>query len=383
MKGWFDAFREEGGPTLYAYHNRTAVAADVPALALVVAALTLYIAFLAIFPGIRKEVRKPKDMTIAILTTTVDSKTVLFCKHGSSWHVSGARVPRATYRAFSADRVDCWLAVHVGLGHVNVTLTALSWGNTSIGDPGVDYNEQFHWEEAGAIQEWYHAGLSRGLPYPVLSVAEHFAVQHEGFEWGAKYRAAGYTTSTLLWAALALWLLMNLLLVVVPRYGAYAMASVGVTLCAAAGGYWASLPHAPLVVRLDGAMLFFSLGWCFWLVLIAGCICVVVGLLIAMLDLIWPHQFSTVLEVDYDTPYDRHVLIVDSRQRARPQNQASLPTRILRRLSSKTRETEGQVSMSVVSERGRDNLAFQHEQRKPNSPFRPTIPAKERVKEMW
>lgn len=56
MKGWFDAFREEGGPTLYAYHNRTAVAADVPALALVVAALTLYIAFLAIFPGIRKEV---------------------------------------------------------------------------------------------------------------------------------------------------------------------------------------------------------------------------------------------------------------------------------------------------------------------------------------
>lgn len=56
MKGWFDAFREEGGPTLYAYHNRTAVAADVPALALLVAALTLYIAFLAVFPGIRKEV---------------------------------------------------------------------------------------------------------------------------------------------------------------------------------------------------------------------------------------------------------------------------------------------------------------------------------------
>lgn len=57
MKGWFDAFREEGGPTLYAYHNRTAVAADVPALALLLAALTLYLAFLAIFPGIRKEVK--------------------------------------------------------------------------------------------------------------------------------------------------------------------------------------------------------------------------------------------------------------------------------------------------------------------------------------
>ncbi|XP_053610055.1 dual oxidase maturation factor 1 isoform X1 [Plodia interpunctella] len=367
MKGWFDAFREEGGPTLYAYHNRTAVAADVPALALVVAALTLYLAFLAIFPGIRKE----RFSTFTIVTLSLFVGTViLVCKHGSSWHVSGARVARASYRAFSTERLDCWLSVHVGLGHVNVTLNALSWGNTTVGDPGVDYNEQFRWEEAGAIQEWYRAGLSRGLPYPVLSIAEHFAVQHEGFEWGAKYRAAGYTTSTLLWTALALWLLMNLLLVVVPRYGAYAMATLGTTLCAAAGGYWASLPTAPLVVRLDGAMLFFSLGWCFWLVLIAGGTCVVVGLLIAALDLMWPHKFSTVLEVDYDTPYDRHVLIVDSsRQRARPP-QPSLPTRILRRLSSKTRDM-GNVSMSVVNEsdRGRDNPAFQHE-RKPNSPWR-------------
>ncbi|XP_061716183.1 dual oxidase maturation factor 2 [Cydia pomonella] len=367
MKGWFDAFREEGGPTLYAYHNRTAVAADVPALALVIAALTLYIAFLAVFPGIRKE----RFSTFTIVTLSLFVGTViLVCKHGSSWHVGGARVARAAYRAYSAERLDCWLAGHVGLGHVNVTLTALSWGNTSVGDPGVDYNEQFRWEDTGGVQEWYREGLERGLPYPVLSVAEHFAVQHEGFEWGAKYRAAGYTTSTLLWAALALWLLMNLLLVVVPRYGAYAMATLGVTLCAAAGGYWASLPHVPLVVRLDGATLLFSLGWCFWLVLISGCICLVVGLLIAAVDLVWPHRFSTVLEVDYDTPYDRHVLIVDSRQRARPQTQQSLPSRILRRLSSKTRETEVQVSMAVVNENGRDNPAFQHEHRKPNSPWR-------------
>ncbi|XP_063536474.1 dual oxidase maturation factor 2 isoform X2 [Cydia strobilella] len=367
MKGWFDAFREEGGPTLYAYHNRTAVAADVPALALVIAALTLYIAFLAVFPGIRKE----RFSTFTIVTLSLFVGTViLVCKHGSSWHVGGARVARAAYRAYSTERLDCWLAGHVGLGHVNVTITALSWGNTSVGDPGVDYNEQFRWEEAGGVQERYREGLERGLPYPVLSVAEHFAVQHEGFEWGAKYRAAGYATSTLLWAALALWLLMNLLLVVVPRYGAYAMATLGVTLCAAAGGYWASLPHVPLVVRLDGATLLFSLGWCFWLVLISGCICLVVGLLIAAVDLVWPHRFSTVLEVDYDTPYDRHVLIVDSRQRARPQTQQSLPSRILRRLSSKTRESEGQVSMAVVNENGRDNPAFQHEHRKPNSPWR-------------
>lgn len=26
----------------------------------------------------------------------------------------------------------------------------------------------------------------------------------------------------------------------------------------------------------------------------------------------YPHSFSTVLEVDYDTPYDRHVIIEES-----------------------------------------------------------------------
>lgn len=26
----------------------------------------------------------------------------------------------------------------------------------------------------------------------------------------------------------------------------------------------------------------------------------------------YPHRFSTVLEVDFDTPYDRHIIIEDS-----------------------------------------------------------------------
>lgn len=36
------------------------------------------------------------------------------------------------------------------------------------------------------------------------------------------------------------------------------------------------------------------------------------GLVITAIDMIFPHQFSTILEVDYDTPYDRHVIIEES-----------------------------------------------------------------------
>lgn len=31
-----------------------------------------------------------------------------------------------------------------------------------------------------------------------------------------------------------------------------------------------------------------------------------------MVDCIYPHKFSTILEVDFDTPYDRHIIIEDS-----------------------------------------------------------------------
>lgn len=56
MKGWFDAFRCDGGPTLYSFNNRTPVTGDVTIITYLVLFGTLYLAFLVIFPGIRKEV---------------------------------------------------------------------------------------------------------------------------------------------------------------------------------------------------------------------------------------------------------------------------------------------------------------------------------------
>jgi dual oxidase maturation factor 1 len=56
MKGWFDAFRDDGAPTLYSFSNRTPVTGDVSIVAVTVLFATLYIAFLVIFPGVRKQV---------------------------------------------------------------------------------------------------------------------------------------------------------------------------------------------------------------------------------------------------------------------------------------------------------------------------------------
>lgn len=37
----------------------------------------------------------------------------------------------------------------------------------------------------------FRKALHRGLPFPILTVAEYFIGQ-EGLSWGSQYRAAGY-----------------------------------------------------------------------------------------------------------------------------------------------------------------------------------------------
>jgi hypothetical protein len=44
----------------------------------------------------------------------------------------------------------------------------------------------------------------------------------------------------------------------------------------------------------------------------SGALCLTVGAVIAIVDLMYPHKFSTILEVDYGTPFDRHIIIEES-----------------------------------------------------------------------
>jgi len=123
---------------------------------------------------------------------------------------------------------------------------------------------------------------------------------------------------------------------VVPRYGAYSMIFTGLCMLLTNLIYTALLPCEPLIAHIEGSILSFNLGWNYWLVLsagsylafakhrvpfqsrhviamfLAGAACLLAGFVITAIDMIFPHQFSTILEVDYDTPYDRHVIIEES-----------------------------------------------------------------------
>lgn len=149
------------------------------------------------------------------------------------------------------------------------------------------------------------------------------------------------------------------MLMVVPRYGAILMTACGILLLATVCGYLGMLPEHPLVIHLEGSTLHLHFGWCFWLVFIAGkivwkltkvdfnenflsgCTCLLSGVIITTVEIFFPNSFSTILEVDYDTPYDRHIIIEDSHgkrfQKKRSSNSkleeptgVGLGTRILR-----------------------------------------------------
>lgn len=363
MKNWF---REDGGPAFYGYSNRTSVTGDINIVVWCLVFLTVFLAFLIIFPGIRKE-RFATFITVSL--SLFVGNVIMVSRLGSSWHVAKVHIS-SSYSALTKELITAELGVYIGLGHANITLRALPKDNlANVQD--IDFNERFSWLGAHEMGESYHEALIRGLPFPILTVAEYFSLRQEGFTWGGQYRAAGYYGSIMLWAAFASWLMMNLLLIVVPRYGAYAMMTTGLLLIGAASMYQCLLPINPLTIRFEeNKQLEFGFGWCFWLVHASGAVCLIVGLIIVCIDCIYPHKFSTVLEVDYDTPFDRHIIIEDShyhrKKRTTKNNEQveGLGRRILRRLSSKKDdEAEGTVQLKGV-----ENRAFEADP--PNSPWR-------------
>ncbi|KZC13318.1 DUOXA-like protein C06E1.3 [Dufourea novaeangliae] len=372
MRGWFDAFRIDGGPTLYSYSNRTPVTGDVPLVIVFVIFGTIFTAFLVIFPGIRKEASRNKKKTLlsTFLTVTLSlfvGASIQVAQYGSSWHTSSATIV-STYSAYSGQKTTAEIGGYIGLMHINITYRLLPSNEHRMDD--VEYNERFWWRSTGEMTSAFKQALNQGAPFPIVSLAEYFSLHQEGFSWGSKYRQAGYYTSLMLWTSFASWTMMNLLLVVVPRYGAYGMISTGICMLLTSLIYWALLPCEPLIAHIEGSILAFNLGWNYWLVLLSGIGCLFVGAVITAIDMIFPHQFSTILEVDYDTPYDRHVIIEESFdtrniRRRLPKIEDSFGDRIISQLSSKLQsrhdakeDTQGVINRGYTSHESAD---FQHE----------------------
>ena len=103
----------------------------------------------------------------------------------------------SAYRSFSNEKIQGRIGIYIGIDHVNITLLAMPQYYNKTMD--VAFNERFNFERPDQLQEEYKKGLKKGLPFPILTVAEYMSVDAEGFCWGRNYRQAGYYCSFFLW----------------------------------------------------------------------------------------------------------------------------------------------------------------------------------------
>ncbi|XP_046352903.2 dual oxidase maturation factor 1-like isoform X2 [Haliotis rufescens] len=301
--GLYTAFRKNGAPTFYEA-NKTPFEADLLESGLIFCIVILAFSFYVVLPGIRG---KEKLFTFTRITVSLFiGASILLSNFAMSWEESVISDTETKYKAGSGKDIVAEIGLHIGLRGVNITLK---------GEPEmqlnetINYNEHFSWEWrqgrlgfgpfAGRFAREYRAAQFRGLPLPILWIAEYFTFDGEGVRWGRFYRQAGWYTHILLWTAFPLWVLANILFFVLLRYGAYMLILTGI--CMVSGNIiWATVRNFnPLVIPFSAEHIMrFSFSSAFWLCLITGILCLVLGAVIFVLDLRYPRHIATFFNVD-------------------------------------------------------------------------------------
>ena len=165
---------------------------------------------------------------IRVFTALWIGAVILICSFGYTWHTADLCV-RTQYKGYifppnEKQEIQAVVGLHVGLRGYNVTLYEMAYAEcTGTGDgmdyynnlpfPGerIDYNEEFRWNSpwaqgrigfgiySGAVSQQFRASEFRGLPYPILWIAEYFTLDGEQIRWYRKYRQAGWYAHILLW----------------------------------------------------------------------------------------------------------------------------------------------------------------------------------------
>ncbi|KAL7305238.1 hypothetical protein TKK_0002623 [Trichogramma kaykai] len=297
MKTWFGVVKEGGGgPTFHHHNNRMPVKGDANLIYDALFFGTILMAFLLIFPGVRKE---KLSTFITVLLLILTGSTIKVSMDGSAWQTSTTDFVDFANSPY-LDNME--IAGHIGLFHINITLKT---GHLKNVDGDFEYNERFHWTYPHSMKIQREQVLLEGIPFPIVSLAGYF-VLHDGFSWGRVYREAGYYATVMLWVSGASWCILMMLVVMVPHLSPYGMIVTGLCMMMANVVYWFNLPDDLFVAWVENHRLHFYFGWNYWLQLIVGGICFFVGILFLCVTSIYGWTFSTTLEVNHKAPYDRH-----------------------------------------------------------------------------
>ncbi|XP_039933405.1 dual oxidase maturation factor 1-like [Hirundo rustica] len=254
--------------------------------------LSMLVTSIIILPGIRGRGRL--FWFLRLVLGLFMGAVILTVQFTGDWETGWVQA-NTSYKSFSHVQVSADIGLHIGLAGVNVTLR----GNpvNQINET-INYNEHFPWSFGADYDRSYSEGLEKGLPSPILYVAEKFSTQSP-CAVHRQYRIAGHYASATLWLAFCTWLISILLFSMsILLYGGHML------LLTAALIFFSLLffsttrntPKCPIQFGL--VSLRTGYGESFWLTLAAGLLCLLLGLAIAVLNAVQPERLKLIFSLD-------------------------------------------------------------------------------------
>ncbi|KAM9275614.1 dual oxidase maturation factor 2 [Morus bassanus] len=268
---------------------------DVSTIIVIVVFLTFACSFLLIIPGIRGRARL--YWTLRVLLSLVVGVVIVAVQFTGDWE-TGWVTANTSYKSFSHALVNVDIGLHVGLAGVNVTLM----GNpVNQVNETIDYNEHFAWSFSADYDHSYSKGLERGLPSPILYVAEKFTTQSP-CNMHRQYRISGHYASATLWVAFCTWVISNMLFSMpVLVYGGYLLLVTGAFMIFSLLSFSTVRNSLMCPIQFGTAVLRTGYGGSFWLTLAIGLLCFVAGITVVAL-----HYFNLdLLKTFFDLHEDK------------------------------------------------------------------------------
>uniref|UniRef100_A0A669P246 Dual oxidase maturation factor 2 n=1 Tax=Phasianus colchicus TaxID=9054 RepID=A0A669P246_PHACC len=184
-------------------------------------------------------------------------------------------------------------------------LFSLMVGVVIVGNPvhqvneTIDYNEHFAWSFNADYDHSYSEGLEKGLPSPILYVAEKFTTQSP-CNVHRQYRISSHYASASLWVAFCTWLISNMLFSM-PVYGGYMTLITGAFMIFSLLSFSTVRNSLVCPIQFGTTSLQIGYGGSFWLTLAVGLLCFVAGITVVAL-----HYFnSDLLKTFFDLHEDK------------------------------------------------------------------------------
>ncbi|XP_013876954.1 dual oxidase maturation factor 1 [Austrofundulus limnaeus] len=261
-------------------------------LTIILVFLVLTVSLLLILPGIRGRTRL--FWMFRIITSLFIGVVLVVLNYTNSW-AEARMTTNATYKSFSNAVINAEVGLHVGLYGINVTLrgTPMVQFNETI-----NYNEMFSWHDT--IEEEYKEALERGLPNPILYIAEKFTLSSPcGLIF--QYRYSGRFASATLWTAFCCWVLANILFSMpVILYAGYMMMATAAFIFFSMVSFSTimNVPRCVFSIGTDSFVTEFSHS--FWLALATGVLCAIIGILVVAFNFLMPEKIKAAFSIGVD-----------------------------------------------------------------------------------